>query len=153
MLEAGFAAGHGIGCYGATASYGRQGHYGMLYSTTRELAWALRTMAYAAFIAPDGTPEGPYFASKVINNIAMIEGEHALPQTVSGADPTWAYNWGKNYFQYSQAANPSPLSFWRMGDCQDGTTHLLCRQRRRREQQHQRRHRTVSGERLHVELH
>jgi uncharacterized membrane protein len=122
MLEAGFAAGHGVGCYSATASYGRQGHYGMLYSATRELAWALRTMAYAAFVAPDGTPEGPYFASKVINNVAMIEGEHALPQTVSGADPAWAYNWGQNYFQFSQAANPSPLSFWRMGDCQDGTT-------------------------------
>jgi hypothetical protein len=122
MLEAGFAAGHGVGCYSATASYMRQGHYGMLYSTTRELAWALRTMAYAAFIAPDGTPEGPYFASKVMNNVAMVEGEHALPQTVNGADPTWAYNWGTNYFQYSQAANPSPLSLWRMGDCQDGTS-------------------------------
>jgi hypothetical protein len=122
MLEAGFAAGHGVGCYSAQYGYDRQGHYGMLYSTTRELAWALRTMAYAAFIAPDGAPEGPYFASKVMNNIAMVEGEHALPQTVSGADPTWAYNWGMNYFQYSQAANPSPLSFWRMGDCQDGTS-------------------------------
>ena len=94
----------------------------MLYSVTRELAWALRTMAYAAFIAPDGTPEGPYFASKVANNIAMLEGEHALPQTVTGTDPTWAYNWGMNYFQFSQAANLSTLNFWRMGDCQDGTT-------------------------------
>ena len=122
MLEAGFAAGHGVGCYSAQYGYDRQGHYGMLYSTTRELAWALRTMAYAAFIAPDGAPEGPYFASKVMNNIALVEGEHASPQTVSGADPTWAYNWGMNYFQYSQAANPSPLSFWRMGDCQDGTS-------------------------------
>ena len=122
MLEAGFAAGHGVGCYSGTATYGREGHYGMLYSTTRELAWALRTMVYAAFIAPDGTPEGPYFASKVINNLAMIEGEHALPQTYTGTDPTWAYNWGKNYFQFSQAANPSALDFWRMGDCQDGTT-------------------------------
>ena len=122
MLEAGFATGHGVGCYSATASYGREGHYGMLYSVTRELAWALRTMAYAAFIAPDGTPEGPYFASKVANNIAMLEGEHALPQTVTGTDPTWAYNWGMNYFQFSQAANLSTLNFWRMGDCQDGTT-------------------------------
>jgi hypothetical protein len=122
MLEAGFAAGHGVGCYSATGSYGREGHYGMLYSTTRELAWALRTMVYAAFIAPDSTPEAQYFASKVANNIAMIEGEHALPQTVTGSDPTWAYNWGKNDFQFSQAANPSTLDFWRMGDCQDGTT-------------------------------
>ena len=122
MMEAGFAAGHGTGCFSQTASYGRQGHYGMLFSTTRELAWALRTMAYAAFIAPDGTPEGPYFADKVTNNIAMIEGEHAMTETVSGADRDWAYNWGKNYFQYSQAANPSPLTFWRMGDCQDGTS-------------------------------
>ncbi len=122
LLEAGFAAGHGVGCYSAQYGYDRQGHYGMLYSTTRELAWALRTMAYAAFIAPDGAPEGPYFASKVANNIAMVEGEHALTQTVSGADANWAYNWGKNYFQYSQAANPSSLNFWRMGDCQDGTS-------------------------------
>ena len=121
-MEAGYVIGHGIGCYSPTFPYGRQGHYGMLYSTTRELAWSLRTMAYAAFIAPDGTPEGPYFASKILNNIAMTEGEHALPQTVHGADPDWAYNWGGNYFQFSQAANPSPLSLWRMGDCQDGTT-------------------------------
>jgi len=122
LLEAGFIAGHGIGCYSQTAAYGRQGHYGMLYSTSRELAWALRTLAYAAFIAPDGTPEGPYFASKVMNNFAMIEGEHAMPLTVNGADPAWAYHWGENYFLLSQAANPSSLWFWRMGDCQDGTT-------------------------------
>jgi hypothetical protein len=122
MLEAGFATAHGVGCYNPTMSYDRQGEYGLLYSQTRELAWALRTMAYAAFIAPDEAPEGNYFASKVINNFAMIEGEHALPLTVSGPDAAWAYQWGKNYFQFSQAANPSPLTFWRMGDCQDGTT-------------------------------
>ena len=122
MLAAGFAAGHGVGCYGPAAGYDRQGHYGLLYSTTREFAWALRTMAYAAVIAPDGEPETNYFTSKVANNFAMLEGEHAIPQTVNGTDATWSYQWGKNYFQYSQAANPSALNFWRMGDCQDGTS-------------------------------
>ncbi len=122
MMEAGFAAGHGVGCYAPTGSYGRQAHYGLLYSATRETAWALRTIVYAAFIAPDGDPEGEYFASKAINNFAMIEGEHGLTQTVTGSDPSWAYQWGKNYFQFSQAANPSSLNFWRMGDCQDGTS-------------------------------
>ncbi len=122
MLQAGFAAGNGPGCYYPAQGYDRQGHYGMLYSQTRGVAWALRTMAYAAFIAPDGAPEGPYFASKVINNIGMIEGEHSLPQTVTGADATWSYNWGQTQFQFSQAANLSTLNFWRMGDCQDGTT-------------------------------
>ncbi len=122
MLEAGFAAAHGIGCYSPLGSYGRQAHYGLLFSTTRETAWALRTMAYAAFISPDGDPEGPYFASKVTNNYAMLEGEHSLPLSVTGSDPSWAYQWGKNYFQFSQAANVSTLTFWRMGDCQDGTS-------------------------------
>jgi uncharacterized membrane protein len=122
MMAAGFAVGHGVGCYVPTGTYGRQGHYGLLYSTTRELAWALRTMAYAAFIAPDEDPEGEYFASKTINNFAMVEGEHGINLSVSGNDPSWAYQWGKNYFQFSQAANPSPLNLWRMGDCQDGTS-------------------------------
>ncbi len=122
MLEAGYAAGHGQGCYSATQSWGRQGHYGMLFSQTREMAWALRTMAYAAFIAVDSTPEGPYFASKVINNVSLSEGATNLPQTTTGSDATWSYNWGLNYFQYGQSANPSTLHFWRMGDCQDGTT-------------------------------
>ncbi len=122
VLEAGYAAGHGVGCYVPTSGYGRQGHYGLLYSSTRELAWAVRTMAYAAFIDPDDAPEGAYFASKVVNNFAMLEGEHALTQTVNGSDASFAYQWGKQYFQYSQAANPSSLTFWRMGDCQDGTS-------------------------------
>ncbi len=122
MLEAGFAAGHGQGCYSATQGWGREGHYGMLYSQTREMAWALRTMAYAAFIAVDGTPEGAYFASKVINNVSMAEGATNLAQTTTGSDAIWSYNWGLNYFQYGQSANPSSLHFWRMGDCQDGTT-------------------------------
>ena len=39
-------------------------------------------MAYAAFVSPDGEPEGPYFADKVRNNVAMLEGEHGVAFSV-----------------------------------------------------------------------
>jgi len=117
IMQAGFVAGYGMGCYSPTASYGRQAHYGLNYQSTRALAWELRTLAYAAIISPDSSPEQAYFASKLQNNFAMIEGEHALPLTVAGADAAWSYSWGEKYFQYSQAANLSTLNFWRMGDC------------------------------------
>jgi len=92
-------------------------------------------MAYVAFIAPDGTPEGPFAQSKVANNLAMVEGEHGMSLDVTNApDCTssvacFPYTWATGAtpstgFQFSQISNVSadPMELWRVGDCQDGTT-------------------------------
>ena len=78
-------------------------------------------MAYAAFVSPDGEPEGAYFADKVRNNVAMLEGEHGVALSVKDtADRTVAYDYGK-VEQYAQSSNPSPLGAWRADDCSGPT--------------------------------
>ncbi len=123
QLLASFDVGNVIGCYSAAASDLRQGHYGLAYSTSRIYAWAIRTIAYAAFISVDGLPQGPYFLEKLQNNTALIEGEHNIPLDVNNIDSAWAYQWGKSPFIFSQANNVSqdPMELWCYGDCQDGT--------------------------------
>jgi hypothetical protein len=89
----------------------------MIPNVSRLIAWAIRTLAYAAFVSPDGEPEGPYFADKVRNNVAMLEGEHGVGLSVKdSADRTTAYNYGKIEL-FTQASNPSPLGAWRADDC------------------------------------
>jgi hypothetical protein len=124
QMNAAWSVGWYIGCYVANPgpdSYYRQGHLGVLPNVDRVAAWAIRTMAYAAFASPDGEPEGPYFTDKVRNNVALLEGEHGVTLTVKdSADRTAAYNYGKlDVFQ--QASNPSPLGAWRADDCSGGT--------------------------------
>ena len=67
----------------------RQGHLGVIPNVSRMEAWAIRTMAYAAFVSPDGEPESAYFVDKVRNNVAMLEGEHGVALSVKdSADRT-----------------------------------------------------------------
>jgi uncharacterized membrane protein len=123
QLLAGFDVGSVNGCYSAASSALREGHYGLVYGVSRAYAWAIRTLAYAAFISVDGQPQGPYFLEKLQNNIAMIEGEHNMSLDVSNIDTTWAWTWGQSPYVFSQANNVSqdPMQLWRYGDCADGT--------------------------------
>ncbi|MGC2110627.1 MAG: hypothetical protein WA655_13980 [Candidatus Korobacteraceae bacterium] len=120
QMDAAWSVGTYIGCFIANPqpeSYYRQGSMGVIPNVSRVEAWAIRTMAYAAFISPDGEPEGPYFADKVRNNIAMLEGEHGVRLSVQdSADRTAAYNYGKLDL-YTQNTNQSPLGAWRADDC------------------------------------
>jgi len=123
QLLAGFDVGNVNGCYSQACSALRQGHYGLVYGVSRAYAWAIRTLAYAAFISVDGQPQGPYFLEKLQNNIAMTEGEHNMSLDVSNIDTTWAWTWGQSPYIFSQAHNVSqdPMELWRYGDCADGT--------------------------------
>lgn len=120
QMDAAWSVGTYIGCFipnPEPESYYRQGALGVIPNVSRLEAWAIRTMAYAAFISPDGEPEGPYFADKVRNNVAMLEGEHGVALSVrDNADRMTAYNYGKVEL-YTQASNPSPLGAWRADDC------------------------------------
>ncbi len=110
MMEDGYVAGFYTGCYNLSQSYWRQGYLGLMQWGVRDQAWALRSLAFGAFISPDGDPEGPYFEDKLLNNIARLEGEHGLTLDITDtSDRTTAYTWGHNVAQESQAANPSPL--------------------------------------------
>ena len=44
------------------------------YTENRGLAWAMREIGQAAFIAPDNSPEKEYYNQMMINNIAALEG-------------------------------------------------------------------------------
>lgn len=102
------------GCFDLTMPYYRQGHLGLANSaSTRNTAWQFRDMAYAAFITPDGDPTGPYFKDKLLNNLALQEGGHGLPQDiVDTRDRTVAYDYGKGPWIRSEASNPSPFGVW-----------------------------------------
>jgi len=67
LEEAYFWAGY---CLLATWPHPRQDAKGILSGQIRGNAWALRNIADAAWIAPDGEPEARYFDQKVRNNIA-----------------------------------------------------------------------------------
>jgi hypothetical protein len=102
------------GCFNLKIPYYRQGYLGLADAGgTRNTAWQFRDMAYAAYISPDGDPAGPYFKDKLLNNLALQEGGHAIPQDiVDTQDRTVAYEYGKNTWHQSEASNPSPFGVW-----------------------------------------
>ncbi len=67
----------------ANANYTRHNDWGFFNAQglqQRGVAWALRTLAHAAFIAPDNTSEQAYFSGKLHNNIAIFEGVFHITQ-------------------------------------------------------------------------
>jgi len=120
QMDAAWSVGTYVGCFvpnPGPESYYRQGHLGVIPNVSRIAAWAIRTMAYAAFASPDGEPEGTYFADKVRNNVAMLEGEHGVALSVKdSADRSVAYDYGK-VDVFTQSSKPSPLGAWRADDC------------------------------------
>jgi len=107
---AAFIVAHRTGCYSDTEAYHRQGHRGYLNdSQLRGDAWGFRTLAYAAFLSPDGTPEKAYFEDKLRNNIAAWEGEHDVPLS----DPARAADWTWARRHWLDPQGVSPLGIWR----------------------------------------
>lgn len=123
--EAAYVVGDKIGCAGPTTA--RNGSEGFLsQSQLRGKAWAFRTLAYAAFISPDGTPEKAYFEDKLKNTISLWEGEHSIYVPIpSYANKAAEYNFGK-LDANSQSApippgfGPSPLVIWQQQGGADG---------------------------------
>ena len=108
---AAFIVAHKIGCYddSTDGAYHRQGHNGFLHDTqVRGDAWGFRTLSYAAFLSPDGTPEQEYFDDKLRNNIAAWEGEH----DVALSDPTRRAQWSWGARHGRDPRGPSPLGLW-----------------------------------------
>jgi hypothetical protein len=112
QLQAAYILGFFTGCYDLSNNYWRQGSLALLNRLQRDQAWAMRTVSYAAFASPDGSPEGPYFRDKLLNSIVMLEGAHGLPNSYPAHST--AYNWGKDVWSYSQGRNPSPLGAWQV---------------------------------------
>jgi hypothetical protein len=112
QMEAAYILAFYPGCYDLTNNYWRQGSLALLNHLQRDQAWAMRTVAYAAYASPDGTPEGPYFRDKLLNTVVMLEGAHGLPN--SYPSHAAAYGWGRTRWIYSQARSPSPLGAWQV---------------------------------------
>jgi len=109
QYEAAYIVGNKIGCYAPDLGYPRQGNAGYLNDTeVRGDAWGFRTLAYAAFISPDGSPEKTYFEDKLNNNIALWEGRRNLPNT----QPTRQQHWNFGYNMQRDRQGNSPLGVW-----------------------------------------
>jgi hypothetical protein len=115
QYQAAFILAHKIGCYTTSAaySYNRQGHHGYLHdSQIRGDAWGFRTLAYAAALSPDQTPEKAYFEDKLLNNVAAWEGAHDVPLTDPSRRQSWT--WAQTYRR--DPAGVSPLGIWEDGE-------------------------------------
>lgn len=108
--EASFILMSKLGCYGG--NFARQGEAGYLNdSQLRGNAWSYRTLAYAAFISPDGSAEKAYYEDKLANNIIREQGSHNIPNTDSSRQVHW--NWGLT--NQRNSAGEAPLHFWMNG--------------------------------------
>lgn len=104
---------------GWNQNYTRAGEAGWVNHTNiRGDAWGLKTINYAAFLSPDGTPEQAYFREKVLNHIVMYEGVQDIPNTVPAKQEYW--NWGRfvrttNTYWAFPGGRVSPLGAWSTG--------------------------------------
>ncbi len=64
------------------------------FGNTRGVAWTMRTVAHAAWLAPDGSPEKTYFRQKLEYNFAVREGIMNVTNGNFHGDPRWT--WGRN---------------------------------------------------------
>jgi len=107
QLQAAFIVGWKLGC--TEEAYNRQGDEGFLHDTElRGDAWAFRTLSYAAFISPDGSPEKAYFEDKLLNNIAEWEGSHDVPLSTPARRKEWEFG----HAQRRDSQGISPLGSW-----------------------------------------
>jgi hypothetical protein len=81
---------------------------------TRGLAWALRSVAHAAFFAPTGSPEQAYFNEKLENNIAVREGAMNIQNGAfyDPSHPESKWSWGRRVVMRDVA---NPLRMLRRG--------------------------------------
>jgi hypothetical protein len=60
---------------------GHCGTFGIVHEFSvqwRGVAWGIRNLGNAAFMAPDGTPESNYFNQKLMYNLALKEGQYGI---------------------------------------------------------------------------
>jgi hypothetical protein len=111
QYEAAYIVGFKQGCN--TAVWQRQLDWGIFNdSEIRGDAWSYRTLSYAAFISPDGSPEKTYFEDKLLNNLAKDEGRHAL--TCDIPDKEKYCEWGRK--NQLSPIGASPLGIWSEGN-------------------------------------
>jgi hypothetical protein len=114
QLEAAYNLGLTLGC--SQQVWNRWGDTGYMNDAElRGSAWRFRTVAYAAFISPDGEPEQDYFTDKLENNIALQEGERNLPLSYGAKLSHWT--WGNEnrlggLDNFSNESGISPLKMW-----------------------------------------
>jgi len=110
QYEASFILMSKLGCYGG--NFARQGEAGYINdSQLRGNAWSYRTLAYAAFISPDGSAEKTYYEDKLANNIIKEQGSHNILNTDSSRQTHW--NWG--FTNQRNSGGEAPLHFWTNG--------------------------------------
>jgi hypothetical protein len=80
-------------------------------SNCRAFGWQVRTVAHAALMAPDGTPEKAYFTDKLLNTIAVHEGRLQVTDGLVASDPSRQPIWdfGRKVMDFDR---PNPLSIW-----------------------------------------
>jgi hypothetical protein len=110
--------------------YCRHQDWGFFSSTiqTRGVAWALRNLADAAFMAPDKTPEQAYYTEKLNNNLQIWEGTWNITDgsfpPADASCPGYNYKtsadkwcWGRQVVSTRTGAGaPNPLGFADQGD-------------------------------------
>jgi hypothetical protein len=111
QYQAAYILGYKQGCYNENwERHGDDGYFND--SEPRGDAWAYRTVIYAAFISPDGSPEKAYYEDKLLNNIAKDEGKLGLSLSISSKQTQWT--WGRN--NQWNTVGPSPLGVWDEGN-------------------------------------
>lgn len=85
---------------GTTAASSRHDNWGVINegnAEVRGLAWAIRSVGYAAFFAPDGSAEKTYYIEKLNRNLAAREGALDLKNgTFYDTSAESAWSWGRN---------------------------------------------------------
>lgn len=87
------SSGQGACVLAGSASH-RQGAFGYaIYNNDqdREVVWAMRQMATCAVVAVDGSPEQAYCLDKLRANMAVIEGQNAIPFDIPGTGVAQSY--------------------------------------------------------------
>jgi hypothetical protein len=108
-----------------TCSYCRGGTFAYIASddNARGYGWSLRTVAHAAVMAPDGSPEKAYFTDKLLNNIVLHEGVLNITDGLGSTDETrkdlWAY--GRRVYGFNMS---NPLFFWDTPKISDVSSNL-----------------------------
>lgn len=118
----------GFGNYQCGSLYGSCAPEGILSEggmQERGMGWSFRSLAEAAFISPDGSPERAYFTEKLNNNIEEKEGQYNLQSGSfyhpnpggTSANPCPNFDassstiWCQGYVTYANwANNPNPLA-------------------------------------------
>ncbi len=79
---------------GVTLFYYSHNDWCYVRDQIRADAWVLRTLAHAAFMNPDGTPEKAYFTQKLLNNIAIREGKLDVRNGYGYSGDNEKWQWG-----------------------------------------------------------